>query len=90
MAVFTKKYGYDLKEQEVKYLECYLNRKINLLEDQAIRSLFLPVYDNEEDQDEKFQSHKPRPYCKTKPDFLKCRVPNGTQIIRKENDIDEI
>lgn len=87
LAEFIKKSGYDAREQDIKYLECYLNKKINLFEDQIIRLLFLPVYNIEEEKDD-FKPHKTKPYARTKPDFLKFRLTNGTQILKKENDID--
>jgi hypothetical protein len=79
---FVRKYGYAMEEEQVKYLQCYLNRKFDLADDKAIRMLFLPVYDNEEES-QNTQNHQSKTYSKTKPDFLKFKLANGTQIITK-------
>lgn len=43
---FIKRHGFDVDEEKVRYIECYLNSKIDLYDDHLMHLLFLPTHLN--------------------------------------------
>ena len=41
---FMRKYGYNVEEEEIRFLECYLGGKVELYDDHIMHVLFLPTH----------------------------------------------